>query len=300
MTNITLTNESLRIVVDSDNGASVLAFAVRRGDAWLPLTPEARAGFLMIPYSNRIEHGRFTFDGVTYQLGNEASHAIHGDVRLRKWEIQEASATHGCCAISSAAFADRNWPWPYDAAVEYRLIGNVFASRLLLWNRGETAMPAGFGWHPFYRRALTREGETVRLQMKVQAAYPDAHGTRLPSGPAEPVSPAQDFSLEKPLLPDHFLDTCFRGYDGHGHIAWPESGIKLSFRCSPACTHLVIYNPTGQPYFAVEPVTNANNGVNLHSQGDAGSGNVRPDSGVVRLLPGQSLEASFEQQVEAL
>ena len=54
-------------------------------------------------------------------------------------------------------------------------------------------------------------------------------------------------------------------------------------------------------------MTNANNGVNLHSQGDAGSGNVRldsgvvgPDSGVVRLLPGQSLEATFEQRVEAM
>jgi aldose 1-epimerase len=281
----------------------------------------------MIPYSNRIEYGRFAFDGVTYQLEDAAHHAIHGDVRFREWEIEEASATHLGCAISSAAFADRNWPWPYEARVEYRVQGNVFASRLRLWNRGETAMPAGFGWHPFYRRSLTRDGETVRLQMKVQAAYPDAHGNRIPSGPAEPVSAAQDFSLEKPLLPDHFLDTCFRGYDGRGHIAWPESGIKLSFRCSSACTHLVIYNPTGQPYFAVEPVTNANNGVNLHSHGDAGSGIVRPDSavvrpdsavvrrdsgvvrpdsgvvrpdsGVVRLLPGQSLEATFEQQVEA-
>ena len=172
-------------------------------------------------------------------------------------------------------------------------------------------MPAGFGWHPFYRRGLTRDGETVRLQMKVQAAYPDAHGNRIPSGPAEPVSPAQDFSLEKPLLPDHFLDTCFRGYDGRGHIAWPESGIKLSFRCSPVCSHLVIYNPTGQPYFAVEPVTNANNGVNLPArrgerhrrpEGSRRPGRriVGPDSGVVRLLPGQSLEATFEQQVEAL
>jgi aldose 1-epimerase len=154
-------------------------------------------------------------------------------------------------------------------------------------------MPAGLGWHPFYNRALTRPDEPVYLQMAVQAVYPDAHGNRIPSGPPEPLSPAQDFSQARLLAPDAFLDTCFQGYDGRGHIAWPQSGIRLSFRCAPSCTHLVIYNPLAQPYFAVEPVTNANNGVNLAARTDM-------RSGIVRLQPGESLAADFEQRVEHL
>ena len=46
------------------------------------------------------------------------------------------------------------------------------------------------------------------------------------------------------------------------------------------------------------------NGANLYDQGDgpcqASSGIVCPDSGVVWLLSGQSLEATFEQQVDAM
>jgi aldose 1-epimerase len=154
-------------------------------------------------------------------------------------------------------------------------------------------MPAGMGWHPYYNRVLSRAGEVVHLCMKVKAAYPDANGNRIPSGPAESLTPAQDFSTEKPLAPDYFLDTCFQGYDGQGYIVWPLSGIRVSFQCSPECTHLVIFNPLNKPYFAVEPVTNATNGVNLYSQGEL-------QSGIVSLPPGKSFEARFEQRVDIL
>ncbi len=290
---ITLTNGFLHVAVDPDNGASVNAFAVKKDGAWLALTPDSRPGFLMIPYSNRIEHGHFSFEGQTYQLANGENHAIHGDARLRRWTTLETDSDHVCCVLSTVACPDRNWPWPYAARVEYHVSDHTLRSRLILWNRGETAMPAGFGWHPFYRRALTRPGELVFLRMAVQTVYPDLHGNRIPSGPPGPLPAALDFSQARPLLPDHFLDTCFQGYDGAGHIEWPESGIRLGFRCTPACTHLVIYNPREQPYFAVEPVTNANNGVNLYGQEEM-------RSGIVRLLPGHSLAADFEQQVVVL
>lgn len=51
-----------------------------------------------------------------------------------------------------------------------------------------------------------------------------------------------------------------------------------------------MYNPA-KPYFAVEPVTNANNGVNLLAEGD-------PTSGVRALQPGETLDATFDVLVE--
>ena len=105
------------------------------------------------------------------------------------------------------------------------------------------------------------------------------------------LAPHQDFTSESPLAPDNFLDTCFHGYDGQGHIAWPKSGVRLHFACSNACSHLILYNPAQKPYFAVEPVSNANDGVNLHARGDQ-------TSGIAVLEPGQSLEAEFGLRVE--
>jgi hypothetical protein len=43
----------------------------------------------------------------------------------------------------------------------------------------------------------------------------------------------------------------------------------------------------------VEPVTNANNGVNLSAQGE-------PNSGVVSLSPGDNLDAEFNIRVDVL
>ena len=79
-------------------------------------------------------------------------------------------------------------------------------------------------------------------------------------------------------------------YDGDGSVTWPESGIRLSFDCSPECTHLVVYNPPF-PIFAMEPVTNANNGINLYAAGS-------PTSGVVVLEPGERLTAQFSLRVD--
>lgn len=295
---ITLNNGQLRTTIAADEGAGTLRFDVLRGNRWLPIMPDARqptcdlaaSNFLMIPYSNRIENGHFTFGGQSYQLENGASHAIHGDTRKRAWRVaQEVSDTTLVCTFDSAEYKSINWPWPFAAQVRFTLDGLTFSSEITLWNRGDTPMPAGFGWHPYFSRSLTQEGEPVVLQVQVSHVYPDANGNRIPSGPAQPLAPGQDFRTGRALPPDLALDACFYGYDGKGRIGWPESGVTLNFDCSPECTHLILYNPP-KPYFAVEPVTNANNGVNLLAAGDE-------TSGVVVLAPGQTLSAVMSLSV---
>jgi len=298
MSAITLENEFLRVSIHPDQGTGILAFYVHQNGSWLPVMPDTReegsrlnsASFLMVPYSNRIQNGAFAFQGKSYQLAYGERHAIHGDVHSRPWIVEEATAERLRCTFHSADHESVNWPWPFESRAEYSLDGTVFSSRLTLWNRGQSAMPAGFGWHPFLNRTLTRPGEPVRLCMRVVSVYPDANGNRIPSGPAQPLLAEQDFSTERTLDPDYFLDSCFQGYDGDGYILWPESRVKLSYACSPQCTHLVIYNPLQSPIFAVEPVTNANNGVNLHARG-------WPGSGIVVLSPGECLEARFDLRV---
>lgn len=91
MSMVTLENSQLRLVVDPQQGVNVLAFFVQRAQGWLPVMPDVYGGnsdlkassFVLIPYSNRIEGGRFTFQGQIYQLANAERHASHGDVRGR-------------------------------------------------------------------------------------------------------------------------------------------------------------------------------------------------------------------------
>jgi len=298
---VSLENSLLRAVFAPDAGVSVLAFSVAGQGQWLPVMPDVQsagcelkyASFLMLPYSNRIEDGRFIFDGRDYQLERGDEHAIHGDVRARAWIVVESTRKRLCCGFDSSEHEALNWPWPFEAQIEYELGDASLCSRVSLTNRAESSMPAGFGWHPYFSRQLSPDDDEVRLQVKADGAYPDADDTRIPSGPPQALAPNQEFEVERTLAPGNFLDACCTGYDGNGHIFWPGTGVSVHFSCSPECTHVVLYNPGGVPHFAVEPVTNANNGVNLLARGWA-------DAGTVVLRPGEVLEARFDLRVDGL
>jgi len=295
---VELASARWKAVFDPERGGGLLALAVQRGGQWIDLVPDGRlpengmrpASWLMLPYSNRIRDGRFVFGGQTYQLANGGSHAIHGDVRRRPWEVVQRGTDRLRLRFDSAAHPDFNWPWPIEATVEIRLEGDAFVQSLSVRNRGTTPMPLGFGWHPYYRRWLTRDGEPVWLSFGATGVHPDTDADGLPDGPVAAIPEDLDFRMPKPIG-DRRLDACFAGFGGRAVIGWPESGIVLRYDCSPNVTHLVCFAPADRPVFAVEPAANANDGVNLLAAG-------QPDHGVLQLEPGAGLEATFRTTAE--
>lgn len=165
--------------------------------------------------------------------------------------------------------------------VHHRLDGDVFRSTLHLENTGPTPMPAGMGFHPYFTR-----GDAV-VHFRVAAIYPDAHDTRIPSGPAEPVDPRRDFSTPRPLDPGAFMDFCAPGWDGVARIHWPSWGVGVDIRSD--LDHLVFFNPP-KPWFALEPVSNGNDGFNRRTLGD-------PHHGVRVLAPGERFTATMSLTV---
>ncbi len=296
---VVIGNDHIEVSINPHEGAAVIAFNAFNGEKWLALRPDLReyekyelwdTNFLLAPYSNRVRDGRFTFAEQTYQLDTTNDHAIHGDTWYRPWEIIEQTATKLVCCFDSQAHAYRNWPWHFATQVTYEVIDQTLHSTLTLCNRDVSAMPAGLGWHPYFSRHLTRPGEPVCLHFNVAGIYPDVHEERMPSGTAVSLPSHLDL-VNGLLLPhDRAFDVCLTGYDGKGSIHWPESKMEIAFNCSAACTHLVMYNPVGKSFFAVEPVTNANNGLNLYAENE-------PTSGIVSLAAGQSLSATFDMSV---
>jgi aldose 1-epimerase len=291
VTVLELASASLRLRLVPAIGASLLSLELRHRGAWVRVTrpapePLARSSdsacFLLVPYSNRIRDGRFSFDGKTYQLLHTEKHAIHGDVRDRAWRIVCHDAASVRLAFDSREHADVNFPFPFTAEVTYRLDGAVFVSTLRVTNSGSERMPAGLGFHPYFERALGGARELVELKLAVGGVYPG--DTPLPTGPPVPLAAAQDFSRARPL--DVALDHCFAGWDGHARLRWPVTGVLAELQASPALRHVIVYSPAGQPFFALEPVSNANDGFNLYAAGQR-------DTGVVALAKDEPLEGSF-------
>ena len=307
---IVLESTRLRLTLAPERGVQWNALEARRGGRWLALTPDCRpdsprpragqdesvplaaASFHMVPYSNRVRDGRFEFEGRAHELPEPERHAIHGMVRKRPWRL----VSHGVdgpdrararCAFDSSEHEGFGWPWPIACAIDHALDGATLRSRISLTNRGDSPMPAGLGWHPYFAREI--DGAPPELELPVEAVFPDADGDCLPDGPPVALPEALDFRAARALDPERRIDCCLAGLDGAVRIRWPGAGVGLRMRADPLCRYLVLFNPAA-PHFAVEPVSNANDGFNLAARG--------VESGVRRLAPGETLEASLELALE--
>lgn len=296
---ITLENSDLLVEIAPEIGASVVTFALKRGDTLLylmrPTPPEqvaagnvsALASFLMAPYSNRIKDARFDFNGQTYQLKPTTTegHTLHGEVRKRPWLVANREAHFATLLFDTRDFTDLNFPFPFTVLARYVLKDQVFETQVTLTNSGTEAMPAGFGFHPYFNRHLTGPGP-VELQANFTSIYP----TLIPTQAPLPLPPEKGFANFRPF-PQSGVDHCFAGWDGQAILRWPQAHLQLHIEADAALGHVVMYTPPDEASFAFEPVTHANNGFNLMALGVPGHG--------VRVLnPGQSLNARLRLGVE--
>jgi len=244
--------------------------------------PLAAASFHMLPYSNRIREGQFEFQKRTIRLDRAESHAIHGALRKLPWSITEQTDNSLVCQTQTSDHKAINWPWPISARIEQRIENTSLISTMQLTNLGDTDMPAGFGWHPYFVRKVN--GSEATLTLPVDGVFPDAAGDCLPDG--APVQLPDYLDFRKPRLLDSFrrIDCCLSGLSGQCEIDWHDGGIKLSMSASDNCRYLILFNPD-MPHFAVEPVTNANDAFNLVARGI--------ESGTQVLAPGESLRATM-------
>jgi aldose 1-epimerase len=290
-----LENENWQVEISPEFGASIVNGRARLSGDWLSVmrttAPEVlsqgnvskMSSFLLVPFSNRLPDARFTFRGKTYQLkpNTPEGNAQHGDVRRRPWRVQASSATQLECSLNTREFDDFNYPFPFSCAVSYVLNGVRFETQFNLTNTGEEAMPVGFGFHPYFSRTLTAPDEPVELSVRLTHVYEELVPTRT----AVPTPSELSFARIRPLA-DTVLNHCFTGWDGKALIRWARSGIALNIEASEPLRHVILFSPAGEPFFAVEPVSNATNGFNLYAAG-------YPGSGTIVLEPGETTTGRF-------
>jgi len=298
-----LKNEYIEVKVCPEVGAGIFSLRCCLGNEWVDImrpTPieavvNRSAGdfacFNMIPYSNRIENAVLKFRGKTYNLEKNTpeGHSIHGDVRFRPWHVLFEGAERIIMGIDSRDFDDMAWPFPFYAEAEYRLSGAKLAIRLMLKNTGNDVMPGGMGIHPYFMRKLTPQDDVVILKAPMKGIYPG--DSTIPTGHWIGVPQELDFSQERELGIQH-LDKCYRIFHAPTLIMWPGSKVKLTMEADKIFKHTILYSPkVSHEFFAVEPVTNCNNGFNMAEEGIE-------DTGTVYLQPGDSITGNIFLEIE--
>ena len=274
-----------------ETGASSAFGRVRYQDQWRDVmrpTPREKydsssacASFLLVPWSNRIRDGRFRFRGNEYQLrvNSDDGTAIHGVGRKLPWKVESATTSSIVCTFDSADFPDINWPWQFSSRAEFSVAGRDFTMVLSIKNEASAPFPAGFGHHPYFQRTFAGPQDTVLLQVPCSRSFP--LDKALPTGGPIPIAPRIDFQQMRPLG-DDFIDDVLTGrtYSEPIRFRYTRSDLALEMHADPLFETVIVYAPVGKDFFAVEPVTNANDGFNLDDQGI-------PGSGVFVLEPGQ-------------
>ncbi len=135
-------------------GGGIRAYAVGERQVLDPYPLEAICdgahGAPLIPWPNRLADGRYSFDGVEYQLPlsePERGNAIHGLLRWRSWRATERDPERVVMGIRLHPMA--GFPFTLDVRVSYELGDDGLLVTTTATNVGERACPYGAGQHPY-------------------------------------------------------------------------------------------------------------------------------------------------------
>lgn len=242
--------------------------------------------FPLVPYSNRVRDGRFTFRGRQIQLPSRRStdpHFEHGHGWRNSWNVEACTPTSIEMRFEHLPDA---WPWAYAARQKFVLSETSLEIGLSIQNMSREPMPCGFGLHPYFpRTAQCRLVAEVAGMWTINAEIlPVAHG---------PCPTASNPAVG--LLVDQVnLDNVFTGWNGVARIIWPERNASLIIEASAPLGCLVIYTPRHEPYFCVEPVSNITDAFNLAETDEIATG-------LIVLGPGETAvsEVRLTPRIEA-
>jgi aldose 1-epimerase len=298
---LVLGSEQWRIGVMPGVGASLAFGQIADDDGWADLlrpTPsQARAqpmdcsSYVLAPWSNRVRDGVLRFEGRTWQLRkNEAQiNAIHGTAMEFSWRVASYDSQALELEFDSSTVVGANFPWTFLTRVRYEVCGATFTVTTTLLNTSSERFPAGFGHHPYFQRTLAGPSDEARVQIPTAAAF-KLHNC-LPDGPPVKLEPRVDFREMRPLGTEPIDDNLTaRDPNAPIRIFYPRSRREIHLDADPVFNSVILYVPPGEGFFAVEPVTNANDGFSLYERGV-------PGSGVFVLAPGEERTGTFTLKV---
>jgi aldose 1-epimerase len=246
-------------------------------------------GQVLLPWPNRLQDGRYEFDGRQHQLAltePEVHNAIHGLVRWSAWRVAKREPHR--LVMEHALHPQPGYPFSLALRLEYALSESGLEVRTTATNVGRDACPYGSGAHPY----LTVGTETVD---PVELHAPGATMLRsddrgLPVG-QEPVDGTEhDFRTPR-MIGSTKLDNAFtdleRGEDGLAQVRLrdPDNNAMVTLWIDESYPYLMLF--TGDPLpdvnrqsLAVEPMTCPPNA-------------FRGGEALIRLEPGDSTTGAW-------
>jgi aldose 1-epimerase len=223
--------------------------------------PPKCCGAVLVPWPNRLREGKYTFDGVDYQMAltePAQRNAIHGLGRWARWNCVRHDSS--VCTMALDIPPQTGWPFEVRVEVTYSVSATQgLAVTMVARNTGAKRAPFGAGFHPY----LAVDGPMLpEVRLRIPATQRlIVDGAQIPIGHHDVAGTPLDFRRGK-RLHNQRLDDAFTGFDienGRGAVQMRVHGGGATVWFDPAFQYVQVFTPDlitrGLPGVAIEPMT---------------------------------------------
>ncbi len=227
--------------------------------------PPAGAGQLLAPWPNRIDHGRYTFDGGSHQLDISEparDNAIHGLTRWASWRLTAQGPDH--VELGLNLLGRSGYPYCLELRASYRLSADAgLEVTVTAHNAGSRPAPFGTGAHPYFTASA---GLVDECELEMPAArWQPTTDRGIPAGQPQDVTNSEfDFRARRKIggtSLDHAFTALVADADGRAWARLSGPAAQIAVWLGPGYRWLQVF--TGDPLgpdarrraLAIEPMT---------------------------------------------
>ncbi|MDO5676635.1 MAG: aldose 1-epimerase family protein [Propionibacteriaceae bacterium] len=212
--------------------------------------PSVAMGRHLVPWPNRIRDGRYTFDGVAYQLPiSEPARntALHGLGEGVAWRL--ISHTDAEVVQATTIYPQTGWNAVLEVEIIHALHDGGLTVSVTARNVGATRAPYGYGVHPYVAADLSVAELTLPFGQELEV-----DPERLLPIRVTDVSPEHDFRTPRVVGETQF-DTALTGADGAWEVRIATPAHTVAVWANETMPWFQIYTPPTRDALAVEPMT---------------------------------------------
>ncbi len=207
----------------------------------------------LIPFPNRIQAGQYQFEGKNYQLSlnfAQEGNAIHGLVYNNFFSIKDKPEKPSEVSLTFNFEAIPYFPFSFHLDFHYRISEGHFSCKVNLTNTSKGNMPAGIGWHPYFKI-----GDKKINQLSLQLPNCKRLDVKdmIPTGQLTDYPNFKDCSsIGQTEFDTGFLLADITKATTLLHDAQQDVTLSIS---QTNCPYLQVYTPPERSSIAIEPMT---------------------------------------------